>query len=274
MTFESLIQLDPALWPLAIMAFLRIVTVFLFLPILGENLVPPQLRIALALVLTFCLWPVIEGPIRQTGNVLQWSPITLAIATFREIVYGFSVAFAARLVIFAAEIGAQIVGANMGFGTASVFSIAANREESPFTAYQGWIAIILILVLNIHHVFIEGLANSFKFIPIGPIADGATLARVASGVVTSAFLLGVKLTAPLLVVQLLINIALGCLARAVPQLNVFVLSFPLSFLLSMIVLFVGAGMYIRYMSYQGMQSEVGAYNMMQKVFYDGKGFQK
>jgi flagellar biosynthetic protein FliR len=271
MTLESLVQLDPSLWPLAIMAFLRIATVFFMLPILGENVVPPQLRIAISLVMALCLWPVIEAPIRQTGNVLQWSPIALAIATFREVVYGLAIAFSARLIIFAAEIGASLVGINMGFSTATIFSVASNREESPFAAYQGWIAIVLILGLNIHHVFIEGLATSFKTIPIGPIADGATLARSAATVVTSAFLLGIKLAAPLIVIQLLVNVTLGCLTRAVPQLNVFVLSFPLSFLVSMIVLFVGAGMYIRYMAGQGMGAEVGAFNMMQKVFSDGKG---
>jgi flagellar biosynthetic protein FliR len=271
MTFESLVQLDPAIWPLAIMAFLRIVTVFFMLPILGENVVPPQLRIAVSLVMALCLWPVIEGPIRQSGNVLQWSPLALALATFREVVYGLSIAFAARVILFAAEMGANLVGVNMGFGAASIFSVATNREENAFAAYQGWLALILILGLNIHHIFIEGLANSFKTIPIGPVADGTTLVRSASTIVTSAFLLGIKLAAPLIVIQLLLNVTLGCLTRAVPQLNVFVLSFPISFLVSMIVIFVGAGMYIRYMSHQGMNIEVGSFNMMQKVFSDGKG---
>jgi flagellar biosynthetic protein FliR len=222
-------------------------------------------------LVTLCIWPAIEAPIRQTGNLLQWSPLTLAIATFREVLYGFGIAFSARMVIFAAEIGANTVGSNMGFGTASVFSIATNREESPFAAYQGWLALILILVLNVHHVFLEGLANSFHTIPIGPVADGAHLAQVAAGIVTSCFVLGIKLAAPLIIVQLLVNVALGCLARAVPQLNVFVLSFPLSFLLSMIVLFTGAGVYIRYLSGPGMQKEVAGYAAMQKVFSDGRG---
>jgi flagellar biosynthetic protein FliR len=271
MSFETLVQLDPAIWPLAIMAFLRVVTLFFMLPILGENVMPPQLRIAVAIVITFCLWPAIEAPIRQSGQVLQWSPVTLALATFREVVYGFAVAFSARLIIFAAEIGANMVGANMGFGTASIFSVAAGREENAFAAYQGWIALVLILGLNIHHVFIEGIGTSFRTIPIGPIADATTLARNAAAVTTSAFVLGIKLAAPLLIIQFLINITLGCLTRAVPQLNVFVLSFPLSFLLSMVVLFFGAGMYVRYMSFQGMQAEVTSFATMQKVFADGKG---
>ena len=268
MNFESMVQLDPRIWPLAVMAFLRVATVFFLLPIFGENAVPRQLRIAIALMVTLCIWPSIEEPIRQTENLMQWSPVTLAIATFREVLYGFGVAFSARMVMYAAEIGANVVGANMGFGTASVFSVATNREETPFAAYQGWIALILILVLNVHHVFLEGLANSFRTIPIGPVASGSALVQVAGAIVTSCFVLGIKLAAPLIIIQLLVNVALGCLARAVPQLNVFVLSFPLSFLLSMIVIFTGAGVYIRYLSGPVMQREVAGYSAMQKVFSD------
>ncbi|MBX9838112.1 MAG: flagellar biosynthetic protein FliR, partial [Silvanigrellaceae bacterium] len=49
MDILSVIQLDPKTWPLAVMAFLRITTMFFFLPIFGEQAVPTRLRIVLGL---------------------------------------------------------------------------------------------------------------------------------------------------------------------------------------------------------------------------------
>jgi flagellar biosynthetic protein FliR len=270
MSFEELVQLDPKIWPLAVMMFLRIATIFFLFPIFGENTVPRQLRIALALVLAICLWPAVQTEIRAAGGTLQWSPLALLIATFREVTYGFAVAFAARVLLHAVSIAAQLVGVNMGFQTATLFSNFTGHQESAFSVLQGWVAVMLILGLNVHHMFLEGLADSFRAVPIAPIAGSQEIARVATTIVTSSFILGLKLAAPLLVIQILLNAALGCLTRAVPQLNVFVLSFPISFLVGMIVLFFGAGMYVRYMAHQGMGVEAASFEHMQKVFRDNR----
>jgi flagellar biosynthetic protein FliR len=270
MSFEDLIQLDPKIWPLAVMMFLRIVTIFFLFPIFGETAVPRQLRVAVSLVLSICIWPAVESEIRAAGNTLQWSPLTLLIATFREVTYGFAVAFAARMLLHAVSIAAQLVGVNMGFQTATLFSNFTGHQESAFSVLQGWLAVMLILGLNVHHMFLQGLADSFRTVPIAPIASPDEIARIATSIVTSSFILGLKLAAPLLVIQILLNAALGCLTRAVPQLNVFVLSFPISFLVGMIVLFFGAGMYVRYISHQGMALEAASFEHMQKVFRENR----
>lgn len=266
MDILSVIQLDPKTWPLAVMAFLRITTLFFFLPIFGEQAVPARLRIVLGLAFTFFVYPIVSEKIYQKDMLLQWSALTLLLATLREVLFGFAAGYATKLVIFAVSIASHTVGINMGFQVASMFSPGANDHESAFSVMQNWFAIILILTLNIHHIFIEGLVKSFIFVPIGANADPTALAKVAINIAQEAFVLGIRLAAPLISVQILINISLGLLNRALPSLNVFIISFPISFIVTMVILFISITSFLSLLAHYGMEKEVAWYESMRRVF--------
>ena len=266
MDILSAIQLDPKTWPLAVMAFLRITTLFFFLPIFGEQAVPIRLRIVLGLAFTFFVYPIISEKIYQSEMLLQWSGLTLILASLREVFFGFAVGYSAKLVIAAVSIASHTVGINMGFQVASMFSPGANDHESAFSVMKNWIAIILILTLNIHHIFIEGIYKSFLVVPIGPSVNAGALAKVALNIAQESFVLGLRLAAPLISVQILINISLGLLNRALPSLNVFIISFPISFIIAMIILFLTITSYLSVLGNYGMQKEVAWYESMRRVF--------
>lgn len=256
MTLETLFNLDPRVWPTAIMAMLRVVTVFFFLPIFGDSVVPTRVRIGLAIVFTFLLWPVIEtGRVSMSQGFLQWSPLTLALASLREVFFGFATGFAARMLTFAASIAAGLAGVNMGFQTASLFSPGLDTQESSYAVFKGWLVVVCLLSFNAHHLFLSGLAESFQTVPLAPAVDAQGLLRSTVGTARTCLVLGLRLAAPLLVVQILVTLSLGLLNRALPSLNVLVINFPLSFLASFVVLFLSLATLVRLLGGLGLQEE-------------------
>lgn len=266
MNFESLLQLDPKVWPFAVMMFLRIVSVLFFMPIFGDSTIPGRLRLLLSLAMSVCIWPIVEGNIHATPGFIQWSPLTLGLATLREVFFGFAVGFAAKTLIFAASIASHMVGVNMGFQTATLFTPQTGTQESAFSSLKIWLVTILLLTFNIHHVFIQGIVNSFTNIPLAAQADPNVLMTVIMQTITSSFDIGLRIAGPLLLIQTLTTLALGLLNRALPQLNAFIISFPVSFLLSMIVLFFSSSAFVRLIGQQGSLIEVAAFNRVQKAF--------
>jgi len=266
MNFESLFQLDPQVWPFAVMMFLRIVSVLFFMPIFGDTTVPARIRLLLALTISICVWPVVEGNIRAVPGFIQWSPLTLGLATIREVFFGFAVGFAAKTLIFAASIASHIVGVNMGFQTATLFTPQTQTQESAFSSFKIWLVTILLLTFNVHHIFIKGIVNSFATIPIAASANPEVLMGVIIQSITASFDIGLRIAGPLLLIQTLTTIALGLLNRALPQLNAFIISFPVSFLLSMVVLFFSASAFVRLIGTQGSMLEVAAFNQVQRAF--------
>lgn len=266
MTLETLFQIDHKTWPLAVMAFMRVMSVLVWLPVFGDAVVPARVRITFALLYTFCMWPLIASTIHFENTSMAWSPITMAVASVREVFFGFAVGFSARMVLFGTSLASHLVGINMGFQAASMFSPAMNEQESAFSNFKLWIALLLILVLNIHHVFIQGLTHSFASVPLGAGGNAEAVAKMAITVVETSFLLGLKLAAPLLVVQILMTFALGLLNRAIPQLNALLLNFPLSFAISMLIIFFSTATFVKTLGAAGMAGESSVYHSMRKAF--------
>ncbi len=266
MDILSVIQLSPQKWPLVSMLFLRVVTLFFFLPIFGDQVIPARLRIGLGIVFTFFTYPIVSEFISSKVNLTQWGALDLFIISLREILFSITVGFSARLIFFATSIASHLVGINMGFQAASMFNPEVNERESSYSALQNWIVVVLFLTMNIHHVFIEGIIKSFISIPIGPIPEAANLAKISIHVAHEAFVLGLRFAAPLITVQILVNLSLGLLNRSLPALNVFVISFPLSFLVSMFILFLSIGSLISVFSTYGFNSEISWFETTKRAF--------
>lgn len=239
---------------------------FFFLPIFGDQIVPIRLRIALGIAFSFFIYPVISDFLAQKDNLIQWSAFTLAIASLREVVFALAVSFAARLIFFGSSIASHLVGINMGFQAASMFNPEMNEHESSYSVLQNWIVIVLLLTLNVHHMFIEGIVKSFATVPIGPLPDVNSFAKISVHIASEAFILGLRFAAPLITIQVLINIAMGLLNRSLPALNVFAISFPLSFIATLIILFLSVSSLIAIISTYGFQQELIWFETMKRAF--------
>lgn len=266
MDILSVVHIDPQQWPFAAMVFLRIITIFFFLPIFGDQVVPMRLRIALGLVFAFFVYPVVSDYVTSGLPITVWEPMAFFLATLKETLFAFSIGFTARMAFFAMSLASHVVGINMGFQTATMFNPAISEKESSYAVFQNWILLLVFLGLNIHHVFIEELVKSFASVPIGPTLAGEQFSRVGALVIKESFILGIKLAGPLIAVQVLVNVSLGLLNRFLPALNIFVVSFPVSFFVTIGILLLTVTSLVSLIGHDVMRSEVSWLQTMNRVF--------
>src|SRR3990167_3925212 len=97
------------------------------------------------------------------------------------------------------------------------------------------IAILIFLLINGHHWFIKTTAQSFAMIPLGSFNyTTVTLIKVLD-IFKSLFLMGIKISAPALVVLLSV-VALGLMTKVAQEINVFVVAFPIKILIGFFIL--------------------------------------
>jgi flagellar biosynthetic protein FliR len=215
------------------LVFLRTGAVLFALPIIGDQPTPIQVRVLLAAAISLCVFPLLPQSwhLQATPDVLE-----LALLVVKEILVGVALGFIARMTFDGILMAASMVGYQMGFGTANLFVPDAGAQMDGFTAFHRALVMLLFLGLNLHHIFIGGLVDTFKFIPPGGIVvDYASLASLVVHATASIFTIAIQLAAPILVALMFAMAALGLIARTVPQFNVFVLSFPASFFIGMLV---------------------------------------
>jgi flagellar biosynthetic protein FliR len=208
------------------------------IPIFSSGQTPAKVRIGLALTLSLLLFPVVEKYIPQQTMTTMGLGILLA----NEALLGFLVGLIARLVFTAVELGGTVIGYQMGFAAANVLDPQNQHQIALMSQFQNVFAILIFLALNIHYIFLKAIVYSYQILPPGYLDFSGGAVPFLMELVSDMFVLGVKFSAPVLAILLLSSIVLGLMSRVFPQLNVFMLSFPLNIGVSFLVIGLTLGM--------------------------------
>jgi flagellar biosynthetic protein FliR len=215
--------MSDALLTTALLVLARIGGLVVAAPVFGHLLVPHRIRAAFALALTAALVPVV-APIAAVPATVWGLAGLVAI----EFIVGATLGLVAQFVFAGVQLGGQIAGTQMGFGIVNLIDPQTHSQVSVIAQWQQLLALLVFLVLDVHHLLIRALVGSFQAAPPGAVALTAASVRGVVGLSADLFAVGVRIAVPVLIALLLTNGALGVLARTVPQLNVFVVGFPLN----------------------------------------------
>lgn len=206
------------LFPLA-----RILALLAMAPIFSNPAQPRRVRLALGLILTLALAPML--PPMPTVPAGSW--LGLAILA-QQVVIGLLLGLSVRIAFAAIDVAGELIGMQMSLSFA-MFYDPQNAGQTPVIAeFLGLVAMLLFLALNGHLLTLAALAESFRLLPVGvtPFHGGGITTLLAwSAVLFSA---GLLLALPLITALLIANLAMGVLARVAPQLNIFAVGFPVT----------------------------------------------
>lgn len=201
----------------------RMAGIFAAIPLFGGERVPMSIRAAAILAMTLVCFPILN----LKGQQLPSDFISLFLMVVCETLIGVTLGLTARALFGAVEFCGQIVGLQMGFSMSSMFDPAMGQQPL-MSVFQGLLATLLFLTLGVHHLFIRAMVESFSVIPLGGWHMSGELLSFLITTTAGVFVLGIKLAAPVMVALLAATVMLGIMARAFPQMNVFMVSMPLN----------------------------------------------
>lgn len=223
---------DPSILLVYALCFLRISGVLFALPLFGDAPTPVRVRILYALALTLAMQPLLP---KNWAPQLGTDLIIFVGYVLRELLIGLVLGYLARIAFDGLLMAANLVAYQMGFGTATLFMPEMGGTVDAFTVFHRMMTMLIFLSLGLHHVWIRALAESFRVILGGAAMPQSGLGILLLELTATIFTTAVQLAAPILVALLFAMAALGLVARTVPQMNVFNMSFPLSFFLGLVI---------------------------------------
>lgn len=246
MNVEDLFHIEPQKIFLFILGFLRILSLMFFLPILGDPIIPKRLKVLIALAFSFCFIP----GVLNIKNLEFFTPAGLIFLSMREIFVGFLFGIMAKLLSYSTHMASQMVGSGMGFQTGQIFNPQLQESESSFTLFHTSCVTMVILTCNFHHIFIQELFYLFKAFPLGH--QGFSLSPFPLTIaLKECFITVIRIGGPLILLQLAGSLILGLMSKALPQLNVFVLNYPLTFILCSVGLFLSCASFYGLLTSEG-----------------------
>jgi len=226
-----------------LLILLRISAIVIMLPVLGHQLVPAQVKAGLIALLAILIYPLVAPNV----GVVPVEPIAFAAIALQEILIAGAMALFAQLVFTAAQFAGQIMSFQMGMTVANVFDPATRSQQSVISQLAMTMAMLLWIGLGAHHIFIRALIDSFTLFPIDqPWSFPGLLALTDAA--SQMFVLSLKIASPVLLLLTFVYITLGLVARAVPQIQVFFVSFPLTVGLGLLVFSMAMPAFIYLMS--------------------------
>jgi len=210
----------------------RVLALVAAIPAFAGIQMSAQIKIGIAVMTTLLLFPAM-APYAPKASL---SLTGLGLLIINEVLLGTMIGLAAQMVFAAASFGGTVIGYQMGFAAANIFDPQTTQQLSLMSQFVNILTLLAFLTLDVHHYFFRAIVESFVLLPPGLLdfSHGAVqeLMRLAS----QMFTLGVKFSAPVLALLLIANLVLGILARVFPQLNVFMLSFPLNIGIAFVVM--------------------------------------
>jgi flagellar biosynthesis protein FliR len=204
-----------------ILILMRVGGLFVFAPILSSPVIPGQIRLYSAMVIALALVPVIS-PVMPVALTLPF----LVKAAVSETAVGLLIGYAANLVFVAAQLGGMQIDQQIGLAIGSVFNPLVETQDSLIGQFYFLFTMFIFLGINGHHVMLAALVGSFPTVPVGAaVLSGKTLDMLItlSGTI---FTVAFALSAPMVLALFLTTVAMGFLARTVPQMNILIVGFP------------------------------------------------
>jgi flagellar biosynthetic protein FliR len=216
------------------LVFLRIGAILALMPVIGERAVPGRVKAGLALLIALLVFPTIrmEIPTLQADAEI----VAVGLAMVNEMLIGVVIGFAVRIVFAGIQFAGNMIGLQMGLAIANVFDPVSSSQVSIMAEFQYLFAMLVYLAVDAHHLLIYAIVDSYRFVAPFGFQFSESLIEFIVLFSKGLFITAVKICAPVMAILLFSNVALGVVARTVPQINIFIVGMPLHIATGLIVL--------------------------------------
>lgn len=220
---DALFAVSPEWSANFLLVLARLSAALVAIPLFGARGVPAPAKIGLAALLSLIVLPLQSEPL--TAPPTDLLPFASLIGS--EVLVGLAIGVAISLVFSGLEMAATLVGVQIGFGLQGVIDPFTGSQSSVLNQFYRMVVTLIFFAVNGHYLVITGLLQTFEVVPPGT----ADLTLIAGDRVvpffTALFVVAIRIALPVMGALMLTDLAMGLVARTVPQMNVLVVGFPL-----------------------------------------------
>lgn len=217
--------------------FARIGAMIMLLPGIGDDSVPPRIRLSFAFLMTLMLMPIVAPSLPVPGTVSG-----VGGAVIKEVLIGLMIGGILRLFLTALATAGEIVSLQTTLSFAQTAAPGAAAPSTTLGTFLSLIGVTLIMTTDLHHMFLAAMVRSYTLFPFTrdvPVTDAGQL---AVRTVSESFKLGLQLSAPVVVFAIIFNIATGLVGRVMPQFQIFFVAAPLTVMFGLSIFALSLGL--------------------------------
>lgn len=239
--------------PAWLLVLFRITGIFVFSPMLGGLAIPRQVKVALAVGLSLCVYPALVPdpmtPAWSGAQVIMAKVMTEGLslwgmvpAVAAELMVGIVIGYVATLPIAAMQLSGRIIDQQMGLAFAQVVNPELGEQSSPVAEIYFVAALSMFVIADGHLEMLNILLATFHHVPLGMFRSDGFLLDLLITLIDTSFAIGARVAAPMLAVVFLTEAAMGFMMRSVPQINIMTIGFVVRILVGAVLLIGGVAL--------------------------------
>ncbi len=192
-------------------------------------------------VLALAMLPVVSGGAGGAAAAAAAVPTAIlpyAALIVRELALGLALGFLAQVVLVAVQVGGQLIDVQMGFSVVNVIDPTFGQAVPLMGEFLLTAGLVIFLLVGGDHLLISALALSYRAVPLGGPSPLLAVGGQAFTALAWAFEAAIGVAVPILGVGIIVNLGLGLLGRAAPQLNILATGLPAQILFGIATLMV------------------------------------
>ena len=213
--------------------FMRMSGFLLFNPLLGRSNLPAMVKTGMALVLSILVFGTAGTGVPQPDTLVE-----LAFRLLLELAIGLVLGFVMRVVFSVVQIGGEVIDTQMGMTMAQIYDASSQANLSVTASLLNILLILDFFAENGHYTLMRLLTTSGELVPYGAAAFGDGVYAYVIELFLACMLLAVKLAMPILAAELLGEVGMGVLMKAIPQINAFVINIELKVIIGLLLFFL------------------------------------
>lgn len=218
----SLLQLSALEFEKLLLIILRVGGIMTVAPVFGHRNVPKMVKLGLIILISLIVLPTIDDPVKLPPEFFA-----LTGTLIKEVAAGLAIGFISLLLFIAIQFAGNVIGVQMGFGIVNVMDPNSQTQVPLVGQLQFLLAMLIFLSLDGHHLLISAIVGCLHTVPLGQITFSHVSSEILVRGVVSSLADAIKMGAPCIVTLFLLDVSLGIVARTVPQMNIFIIGFPL-----------------------------------------------
>lgn len=212
--------------------FMRMTGCILFNGFFGRKNIPAMAKAGFILVLSFLVYSSSAGFIILDIR----TPVVYGVYLIKEFAIGYVMGYVMSLVMYIIIFAGEFIDLQMGLSMSKIFDPQSNSSLSLTASLLNVLFALLFFSMNGHLAVLHLILTTGEIIPYGHVALSANLGPVILKFFSECTVLAVKLAFPIFAAEFLLEIGVGILMKAIPQINVFVVNIQMKILLGFLIL--------------------------------------
>jgi flagellar biosynthetic protein FliR len=198
-------------------------------PIFNSTSIPGKYKVFFVIIMSLVLVPIVPSGWINYQYFRNLDLGKLVFMMFSEVLLGACISLFVLCLLEIFRFGGYVIDYNMGFVMAKLIDPATGSQSTPFSGILVQVFYIIFLISDGHHEILRLAAYSFHTIPPGGFMLDSDLLQILISLSSQIFTVGLQIGFPIFAVMLMINIAMGILARVGQDFPVLMISFPIRF---------------------------------------------